>query len=48
MIAEEWPVLKTAYEEWLAPDNFDEQGQQQASLSDLTSAALASLPRPLS
>ncbi len=48
MIAEEWPALKTAYKEWLAPDNFDEQGQQKARLSDLTSAALASLPRPLS
>ena len=26
MLAEEWSVLKPAYEKWLAPDNFDEQG----------------------
>lgn len=45
MIAEEWPSLKAAYEEWLAPDNFDEAGQQRTRLSDLTSVALDRLHR---
>ncbi len=34
----EWPVLKSAFEQWLAPDNFDADGRQQQSLSVLTSA----------
>ena len=32
----EWPALKHAFEQWLAPSNFDAQGQQQTKLSDLT------------
>lgn len=40
MIDEEWPALKAAYEQWLAPANFDENGQQRISLGVLTSAAL--------
>ncbi|WP_439271661.1 GNAT family N-acetyltransferase [Pseudochrobactrum sp. HB0163] len=28
VIDSEWPVLKQAYEHWLAPDNFDRQGRQ--------------------
>lgn len=45
MIAEEWPSLKSAYERWLAPDNFDELGQQRVRLSELTSAATEHLHR---
>ena len=41
MIDEEWPALKAAYERWLAPENFDDQGRQKTRLSDLTAAALA-------
>ena len=41
MIDEEWPALKTAYEQWLAPDNFDADGRQRTRLSELTAAALA-------
>ena len=41
MLAEEWPVLKAAYEQWLAPDNFDERGRQKTRLSELTWAALS-------
>ena len=41
MINEEWPVLKAAYEQWLAPENFDEKGRQKTRLSELTAAALA-------
>ena len=28
----EWPALRTAFEHWLAPDNFDAQGRQRMSL----------------
>ena len=42
MIDEEWPVLKAAYERWLAPENFDAHGRQKTRLSELTAAALAS------
>lgn len=31
----DWPGIKAAFEAWLAPENFDEQGQQRQSLSDL-------------
>jgi len=35
-IDSEWPALKTAFESWLAPENFDAEGRQKQSLSDLT------------
>ena len=35
-IDEEWPTLKRAFEDWLAPTNFDAQGKQKTSLSSLT------------
>ena len=41
ILAEEWSVLKPAYEKWLAPDNFDEQGRQQTRLRELTWAVLS-------
>ena len=31
----EWPARKTAFERWLAPDNFDAQGRQKVSLAAL-------------
>ena len=33
VIDSEWPALKAAFVNWLAPDNFDEQGRQLARLS---------------
>ncbi|MCW5694483.1 MAG: GNAT family N-acetyltransferase [Pseudolabrys sp.] len=39
MIDSEWPTRKAAFERWLAPDNFDAQGRQKTSLSDLNGAA---------
>lgn len=30
----EWPLLKLAFENWLAPSNFDTQGAQKSKLSD--------------
>ena len=41
MLAEEWSVLKPAYERWLAPDNFDDEGRQRTRLSELTWAVLS-------
>ncbi|MGI9305987.1 MAG: GNAT family N-acetyltransferase [Gammaproteobacteria bacterium] len=38
VIDEEWPSLKAAYEQWLAPENFDINGKQKSRLSDLTGA----------
>ncbi len=32
----EWPRLRAAYDVWLAPENFDQDGQQRRSLSALT------------
>jgi RimJ/RimL family protein N-acetyltransferase len=32
----EWPALKEAYTAWLSPGNFDADGQQRESLSDMT------------
>lgn len=32
MIDSEWPMIKAAYQRWLEPDNFDEDGQQRARL----------------
>lgn len=34
----EWPALRSAFEQWLSPDNFDEQGMQRQSLTDLRAA----------
>jgi len=40
IIDKEWPALRTAFEKWLAPQNFDSNGQQRLRLSDLTSPLL--------
>lgn len=31
----EWPAARAAFERWLAPDNFDAEGRQRASLAAL-------------
>jgi RimJ/RimL family protein N-acetyltransferase len=36
VIDREWPVLKDAFQRWLQPANFDEQGRQRLRLSALT------------
>jgi RimJ/RimL family protein N-acetyltransferase len=36
----EWPELRAAFQAWLAPGNFDEQGRQRTRLSDLTRPVL--------
>ncbi len=35
VLDEEWPRLRAAFEAWLDPSNFDADGRQLASLSDL-------------
>ena len=35
-IDSEWPAIRTAMETWLDPANFDAEGRQKQSLSDLT------------
>jgi RimJ/RimL family protein N-acetyltransferase len=36
VIDAEWPALRSAFERWLDPANFDAQGNQRVSLSSLT------------
>lgn len=35
IVDREWPTLRSAYEQWLAPDNFDADGRQRRRLADL-------------
>jgi len=35
----EWPAMRGAYEQWLAPGNFNEQGRQHRALAALIAAA---------
>lgn len=41
----EWPSRRAAFEAWLAPDNFDPQGRQRRSLSELREGILAASDR---
>lgn len=36
IIDKEWEAVRTAFERWLSPDNFEENGEQKVSLSSLT------------
>lgn len=46
-IDSEWPALRAAFETWLAPENFDPDGQQRQRLSTLTAPILvAADPAP--
>jgi hypothetical protein len=36
----EWPALRQAFQAWLDPSNFDDNGQQRTRLSDLTKKIL--------
>lgn len=40
IIDRDWPALRQAWDKWLAPANFDDDGRQRQSLSDLTADAL--------
>lgn len=41
IIDSEWPALRTAFQEWLQPQNFDESGKQRVSLSTITAGLRA-------
>jgi RimJ/RimL family protein N-acetyltransferase len=41
----EWPWLRDAFEDWLAPENFDGAGRQRVRLSDLVNSARISRKR---
>ena len=41
MLDSEWPARKSAFEAWLAPDNFDGQGRQRRRLADFMPSASA-------
>lgn len=43
MIDADWPALAAAFDQWLAPDNFDAAGHQRASLSALTRPLLVTV-----
>jgi hypothetical protein len=36
----DWPALARAFEQWLAPDNFDDAGRQRVRLTELTAPLL--------
>jgi hypothetical protein len=40
MLDHEWPARKRAFEAWLAPANFDDQGHQRRSLGQISAAGL--------
>ena len=35
----EWPACRTAFERWLAADNFDAEGRQKRRLEELRAGA---------
>jgi RimJ/RimL family protein N-acetyltransferase len=41
ILDDEWPALRTAFEAWLDPTNFDATGAQKTSLAELTAATHA-------
>lgn len=40
-IDREWPALRDAFDRWLDPSNFDDDGSQRQRLSDLTSPIIS-------
>ena len=40
MIDSEWPALKAAFEAWLAPENFDQNGRQVRRLEDIRASQM--------
>ncbi len=39
IIAEEWPRIRSAFDAWLDPENFDEQGRQKRALGAMRDSA---------
>jgi RimJ/RimL family protein N-acetyltransferase len=40
MLDREWPARKRAFEAWLAPENFDDEGRQRRSLEQFFAARI--------
>jgi RimJ/RimL family protein N-acetyltransferase len=40
VVDKEWPTIEKAFQQWLDPANFDENGKQRVRLSDLTAPVL--------
>ena len=40
IIDRDWPTVKSVFEQWLAPDNFDADGHQLTRLSELMAGTL--------
>ena len=40
VIDTEWPALREAFQRWLSPENFNQEGQQKIGLSSLTAPLL--------
>ncbi|HVA90262.1 MAG TPA: GNAT family protein [Chloroflexota bacterium] len=45
MVDRDWPIIRTAFEHWLAPENFDGAGQQRRTLADIRAAVQAAPER---
>jgi hypothetical protein len=43
----EWPSIRRAFEQWLAPANFDHRGQQKTRLADLRESSSVNLATQL-
>lgn len=43
IIDSEWLALQKVFQQWLSPDNFDQDGRQKTSLSEMTRPLLASI-----
>ena len=39
IVADEWPALRTAFERWLAPENFEADGSQRGRLAEYIAEA---------
>ena len=46
MLDSEWPARKAAFERWLAPENFDADGKQKASLGEIEQIGVSARPLP--
>jgi RimJ/RimL family protein N-acetyltransferase len=44
IIDTEWPRIKTGFEAWLSPDNFNDDGTERAKLNVATGATVGPLP----
>ena len=46
LLDREWPAARAAFEEWLAPENFDAGGRQRRALAEIRDSSAARPSRP--